>query len=32
MMTGAVDFDTIFAQAPTLTGKTIHLLAGTSTR
>jgi NADH-quinone oxidoreductase subunit L len=26
MMTGAVDFDTIFAQAPTLTGKTIHLL------
>ncbi len=27
MMTGAVDFDTIFAQAPTLTGKTIHLIA-----
>jgi NADH-quinone oxidoreductase subunit L len=26
MMTGAVDFDTIFAQAPALTGKTIHLL------
>jgi NADH-quinone oxidoreductase subunit L len=25
-MTGAVDFDTIFAQAPALTGKTIHLL------
>ncbi len=24
--TGAVDFDTIFAQAPALTGKTIHLL------
>ncbi len=27
MMTGAVDFDTIFAQAPALTGKTIHLIA-----
>ncbi len=26
MMTGAVDFDTIFAQAPALTGKTIPLL------
>jgi NADH-quinone oxidoreductase subunit L len=26
MMTGAIDFDTIFAQAPSLTGKTIHLL------
>jgi NADH-quinone oxidoreductase subunit L len=26
MMTGAIDFDTIFAQAPALTGKTIHLL------
>ena len=26
MMTGAVDFDTIFAQAPALTGKTIHFL------
>jgi NADH-quinone oxidoreductase subunit L len=26
MMTGAVDFDTIFAQAPSLTGKTIHFL------
>jgi NADH-quinone oxidoreductase subunit L len=25
-MTGAIDFDTIFAQAPALTGKTIHLL------
>src|SRR5271170_3326923 len=25
MMTGAVDFDTVFAQAPALTGKTIHL-------
>jgi NADH-quinone oxidoreductase subunit L len=25
-MTDAVDFDTIFAQAPALTGKTIHLL------
>ena len=32
MMTGAVDFDTIFAQAPALTGKTIPLLPGTSTR
>src|SRR6202034_2442054 len=27
MMTGAVDFDTIFAQAPALTGKTIHLIS-----
>jgi NADH-quinone oxidoreductase subunit L len=27
MMTGAVDFGTIFAQAPALTGKTIHFLA-----
>src|SRR5271156_6608902 len=27
MMTGAVDFDTVFAQAPALTGKTIHLIA-----
>ena len=27
MMTGAVDFDTMFAQAPALTGKTIHLIA-----
>jgi NADH-quinone oxidoreductase subunit L len=26
MMTGAVDFGTVFAQAPTLVGKTIHLL------
>jgi NADH-quinone oxidoreductase subunit L len=26
MMTGAVDFDTIFAQAPGLTGKTINIL------
>src|SRR5213075_649127 len=26
MMTGAVDFGTVFAQAPALTGKTIHLL------
>ena len=26
MMTGAVDLDTIFAQAPALTGKTIHFL------
>ena len=25
MMTGAVDFDTVFAQAPALVGKTIHL-------
>ena len=24
MLTGAVDFDTVFAQAPALTGKTIH--------
>jgi NADH-quinone oxidoreductase subunit L len=27
MMTGAVDFTTVFAQAPSLTGKTIHFLA-----
>jgi NADH-quinone oxidoreductase subunit L len=27
MMTGAVDFDTVFAQAPSLTGKTIHFLS-----
>src|SRR5215208_782711 len=27
LMTGAVDFDTIFAQAPALTGKTIHFLS-----
>ena len=27
MMTGAVDFGTIFAQAPSLVGKTIHFLA-----
>jgi NADH-quinone oxidoreductase subunit L len=26
-MVGSVDFDTIFAQAPSLTGKTIHLFA-----
>ena len=26
MMTGAVDLDTVFAQAPALTGKTIHFL------
>jgi NADH-quinone oxidoreductase subunit L len=26
MMTGAIDFDTIFAQAPALVGKTIHLI------
>src|ERR1700733_3817066 len=26
VLTGPVDFDTIFAQAPALTGKTIHLL------
>ena len=26
MMSGAVDFDTVFAQAPALTGKTIHFL------
>ncbi len=25
-LTGAVDFDTVFAQAPTLTGKTIHFI------
>jgi NADH-quinone oxidoreductase subunit L len=27
LMTGAVDFDTIFAQAPALTGKTFHFLS-----
>ena len=27
MMTGAIDLDTVFAQAPALTGKTIHFLA-----
>jgi NADH-quinone oxidoreductase subunit L len=27
LMTGAVDFDTVFAQAPGLTGKTIHFLS-----
>src|SRR5215203_3922266 len=27
MMTGALDFDTVFAQAPSLVGKTIHFLA-----
>ena len=27
LMTGAVDFDTVFAQAPALTGKTIHFLS-----
>ncbi len=27
MLTGAVDFTTVFAQAPSLTGKTIHFLA-----
>ncbi len=27
VMTGAVDFDTVFAQAPALTGKTIHFLS-----
>jgi NADH-quinone oxidoreductase subunit L len=27
LMTGAVDFDTVFAQAPSLTGKTIHFLS-----
>jgi len=26
MMTGAIDLDTIFAQAPSLTGKTIHFI------
>src|SRR3954451_1478386 len=26
MMAGAIDFDTVFAQAPSLTGKTIHIL------
>ena len=28
MLTGALDFDTVFAQAPSLTGKTIHFLVG----
>ena len=27
VMTGAIDFETIFAQAPALTGKTIHFLS-----
>jgi NADH-quinone oxidoreductase subunit L len=27
LMTGAVDLDTVFAQAPSLTGKTIHFLS-----
>jgi NADH-quinone oxidoreductase subunit L len=27
LMTGAVDFDTVFAQAPSLTGKTFHFLS-----
>src|SRR5207342_2048335 len=27
LMTGAIDFDTVFAQAPGLTGKTIHFLS-----
>ena len=27
MMTGAIEFDTVFAQAPALTGKTIHFLS-----
>src|SRR6202163_387609 len=27
VMTGSVDFDTVFAQAPALTGKSIHFLA-----
>jgi NADH-quinone oxidoreductase subunit L len=27
LMTGAIDYETVFAQAPTLTGKTIHFLA-----
>src|SRR5215813_9516852 len=27
MLTGAIDLDTVFAQAPSLTGKTIHFLA-----
>ena len=25
-MTGAIDFDTVFAQAPSLTGRTVHLM------
>jgi NADH-quinone oxidoreductase subunit L len=28
MMTGAVDFGTVFAQAPALVGKTIHIVGG----
>jgi NADH-quinone oxidoreductase subunit L len=28
MMTGAIEFDTVFAQAPALSGKTIHFLGG----
>src|SRR5256884_893152 len=27
MMTGAIDYDTVFAQAPALSGKTIHFLS-----
>ena len=27
MLTGAIDFDTVFAQAPSLTGRTVQLLA-----
>src|SRR5919205_414595 len=27
LMTGAIDFDTVFAQAPSLTGKTFHFLS-----
>ena len=27
LMTGAIDYETVFAQAPTLTGKTIHFLS-----
>jgi NADH-quinone oxidoreductase subunit L len=27
MLTGAIDFDTVFAQAPSLTGKTFHFLS-----
>ncbi len=32
MLVGAVDYDTVFAQAPTLVGKTSRSLAGMSTR
>jgi len=28
MMTGALDFDTVFAQAPSLAGKTLSVLGG----